>query len=160
MDSANPPAQPDPFALFRQATVWVPFQPGEPSTLPLMCSRVAAGFPSPADDYIEQELDIARLLVANPLATRYVRIEGQSLAGHWIRPGDIAVVDTSLEARTGMVVIAVLDGELVAKQLGIDDQGRALLIPSNHRYKTIVVQPEQDFSVWGVVTWTIHKQRP
>ncbi len=57
-------------------------------------------------------------------------------------------------------VSAVLDGELVAKQLGIDDQGRALLIPSNHRYKTIVVQPEQDFSVWGVVTWTIHRQRP
>lgn len=159
MDSIRPSPTPS-FALPRQATVWAPFQPGEPFSLPLMCSRVAAGFPSPADDYIEQELDIARLLVTNPLATRYVRIEGQSLAGHWIRPGDIAVVDTSLEAKAGMVIIAVLDGELVAKQLGIDDQGRALLIPSNHRYKTIVVQPEQDFSVWGVVTWTIHKQRP
>lgn len=159
MDSIRPSPTPS-IALPRQATVWAPFLPGEPFSLPLMCSRVAAGFPSPADDYIEQELDIARLLVTNPLATRYVRIEGQSLAGHWIRPGDIAVVDTSVEAKAGMVIIAVLDGELVAKQLGIDDQGRALLIPSNHRYKTIVVQPEQDFSVWGVVTWTIHKQRP
>lgn len=157
MDSINPPPPPAPV---NAASLWPAARYSPALPRPLLLSRVPAGFPSPADDYVERELDIARLLVTNPPATYFVRLDGLSLAGHWVRSGDIAVVDTSVEAKVGMVVIAVLDGELVAKQLGVDDEGRALLIPSNKRYKTITVQPEQDFSVWGVVTWTVHQQLP
>ena len=149
-----------PAALTRSATVWPARASVSPQPRPLMGSMVSAGFPSPAADYVERELDIASLLITNPPATFFVRIEGESMVGSWIRPGDIAIVDCSLEAKAGMVVIAVLDGELVVKQLGFGPQGEALLIPRNGRFKTISVSEGQDFQVWGVVTWAVHRQLP
>lgn len=101
---------------------------------------------------------MGRLLVPKPASTYFFRLQGESLSGHWIRSDDIAVVDTSINAKAGMVVIAVLDGEVVAKQLGRGPAGEVLLVPSNRRYKTITVQEGQDFFVWGVVTWTLHRQ--
>lgn len=149
-----------PAALLREAVVWSPAQSAARIRRPLAAGRVRAGFPSPAADYIERELDIAALLIGNPPATYFVRIEGDSMVGSSIRPGDIAVVDCSLEAKAGQVVIAILDGELVIKQLGFTPDGTPLLIPQNKRFRTITVQEEQDFQIWGVVTWTIHRQTP
>lgn len=134
---------------------------GLPSlTRPLYGSRVSAGFPSPADDFIEKDLDISSLLITNPPATFFARITGDSMQGCWIRPGDIAVVDCSIEARAGHIVIAVLDGEMVIKQLDFGPDGQVLLVPRNKRYKTIAVREGQDFIHWGVVTWTLHHQQP
>lgn len=126
--------------------------------LPFYGCSVAAGFPSPADDYLEKTLDANELLIANPLATYFVRVRGQSMQGCWIRDGDVAVVDTSRTPAKGDVIVAVLDGEMLIKQLDFDPEGRVRLCPSNKRYPVIEVREEQDFLIWGVVTWTIHRQ--
>ena len=125
---------------------------------PLFGGRVAAGFPSPAEDYIEKELDANELLITNRAATYFVQIQGQSMRGCWIRDGDIAVVDCSITPRRGMVVVAVLDGEMLVKQLDVGPGGEPLLKPSNAHYPTITVQEGQDFLIWGVVTWSLHRQ--
>ena len=127
-------------------------------TRPLFGGRVAAGFPSPAEDYIEKELDANELLITNRAATYFVQVQGQSMRGCWIRDGDIAVVDCSITPRRGMVVVAVLDGEMLVKQLDVGPGGEPLLKPSNARYPTITVQEGQDFLIWGVVTWSLHRQ--
>lgn len=142
------------------ATVWPATGSPEELLRPLYGCRVPAGFPSPADDFVETDLDIAKLLITNPPATFFVRIDGESMKGCWIRPNDIAVVDCSIEAKAGMVVIAVLDGEMLIKQLDFGPSGEPLLIPRNKRYKTTTVGEGQDFHIWGVVKWTIHKQLP
>lgn len=142
------------------ATVYPAASSHSPLPRPLYGCRVPAGFPSPADDFVDKDLDIAALLITNPPATFFVRIDGLSMNGCWIRPDDIAVVDCSIEAKAGMVVIAVLDGEMLIKQLGFGPSGELLLIPRNKRYKTTTVCEGQDFHIWGVVKWTIHKQLP
>lgn len=142
------------------ATAWPASGTTDSLPRPLYGCRVPAGFPSPADDFVEKDLDIAALLVTNPPATFFVRIDGESMKGCWIRPGDIAVVDCSIEARAGMVVIAVLDGDMLIKQLGFGPAGEVLLIPRNKRFKTTIVSEGHDFHIWGVVKWTIHQQLP
>ena len=127
-------------------------------TRPLYGCQVPAGFPSPAEDYIEKELDANELLITNRAATYFVQIQGQSMRGCWIRDGDIAVVDCSITPRRGMVVVAVLDGEMLVKQLDVGPGGEPLLKPSNAHYPTITVQEGQDFLIWGVVTWSLHRQ--
>lgn len=127
-------------------------------TRPLYGCRVPAGFPSPADDYIEKELDANELLITNRAATYFVRVRGQSMRGCWIRDGDIAVVDCSITPRRGMIVVAVLDGDMLVKQLDLSPSGEPMLKPSNARYPTITVQEGHDFLIWGVVTWSLHRQ--
>lgn len=127
-----------------------------PLPLPLYGSRVSAGFPSPADDYLEDTLDLNEHLITHPAATFMVRVSGDSMLGAGIHPGDILVVDRSLEATDGRIVIAVLDGELTVKRLSL--QGAAVrLLPENPEYAPIIIREAQDFSVWGVVTSVIHK---
>lgn len=127
--------------------------PGLPC--PLAAVPVEAGFPSPADNYIERPLDLNELMVKRPEATFFVRVKGDSMAEADIRSGDILVVDRSLEARDGRVVVAVLDGEFTVKQF-CRRGGRVVLEPANRAYPPIVVSPERDFQVWGVVTYVIH----
>lgn len=129
-----------------------------PASRPLYGSCVVAGFPSPADDHIEKELDANDLLITNKAATYFVQVRGHSMQGCWIRDGDIAVVDCSIQPRRGLIVVAVLDGEMLVKKLDFAPGGAPLLMPSNSRYPTIQVQEGQDFSVWGVVTWSLHRQ--
>jgi DNA polymerase V len=87
--------------------------------LPLFGGKVAAGFPSPADDYVEKSLDLNELLVKRPAATFFVRVQGASMIGAGIHNGDMLVVDRSLEAQSGSVVIAVINGDLTVKRLVI-----------------------------------------
>lgn len=127
-----------------------------PLPLPLYGSRVSAGFPSPADDYLEDTLDLNEHLITHPAATFMVRVSGDSMLGAGIHPGDILVVDRSLEATDGRIVIAVLDGELTVKRLSLRGKNVRLL-PENPEYTPIIIREAQDFSVWGVVTSVIHK---
>lgn len=123
--------------------------------LPIFLGRLPAGFPSPADDYLEGTLDLNRHLIKHPAATFFVRVTGDSMIGVGIHSGDLLVVDRSLEATDGHVIVATLDGELTVKRLS--KQGQTIrLLPANPNYQPIEIQPQQDFEIWGVVTNVIH----
>jgi DNA polymerase V len=124
--------------------------------MPLYGNSVSAGFPSPADDYIEQKLDLNRYLVKHPAATFFVRANGDSMINAGIYNGDILVVDRSLEPSNGKVVIVALDGELTVKRLKKDKAG-IFLMPENPKYKPIPVEDSNELHVWGVVTNVIHQ---
>ena len=123
--------------------------------LPLFSGKVAAGFPSPADDYIEKTLDLNELLVQKPAATFFVRAQGESMLGAGIHPNDILVVDRSIEPVPGKIVICALNGELTVKRLERDN-GQWQLKAENPDYPDIAIHEELEMVVWGVVTNVIH----
>lgn len=129
-----------------------------PAPIPAFLSPVQAGFPSPADDYVENKLDLNSLVIKHPTATFFVRVEGESMKDADIHSGDILVVDRSIEAADGKVVVAVINGEFTVKRFVIDSSG-AYLIPENKKYPTLKIEEGSDFQVWGVVTYVIHKTR-
>ncbi|HSM98321.1 MAG TPA: translesion error-prone DNA polymerase V autoproteolytic subunit, partial [Gallionella sp.] len=122
----------------------------------LLRSPVPAGFPSPADDYVEQRISLDEHLIQHRESTFFMRVSGDSMRGLGIFDGDLLVVDRSLPAAHGCVVIAVLDGEFTVKQLLHTPEGQ-LLRAAHPDYPDLHIKPEQDFSVWGVVSWNIHK---
>jgi DNA polymerase V len=117
---------------------------------------VQAGFPSPAEDYIENEIDLNAFLVKHPSATFLVRASGNSMKDAGISDGDVLVVDRSVKPVNGKVVIAAVDGQLTVKFL-IIKQGKAFLMPANADYYPIPVDPENGVTIWGVVTSSIHQ---
>lgn len=123
-------------------------------SLPLFSSKVAAGFPSPADEHVEKRLDPNEFLIDNEEATFFVTIEGQSMIDAGLLPGDKVVVDRSKNARKNHIVLAVVDGEFTIKRLGKDANGRPLLIPENSTgaYQPIQIKEGMQFEIWGVVT--------
>ena len=123
---------------------------------PIYLSAVEAGFPSPAEDYVEGSLDLNEHLIKHPAATFFVRVSGDSMINAGIFPGDILIVDRSLEAVDKKIVIAVLDGELTVKRLRYRS-GVPSLEPENDNYSTIRISEEMAFEIWGVVTNVIHK---
>ena len=123
--------------------------------LPLFSGKVAAGFPSPADDYIEKSLDLNELLVQKPAATFFVRAQGESMLGAGIHPNDILVVDRSIEPLPGKIVICALNGELTVKRLERHN-GQWQLKAENPAYADIVIHEELEMVIWGVVTNVIH----
>ena len=139
-----------------------PYVPDVPRPLPLVLARVAAGFPSPADDHVDKTLDLNELVVKNPAATYFVRVEGDSMVGAGIHDGDVLVVDRSLEPTDRKVVVAAIHGELTVKQIRLrrTRSGRRIwLVPENDLFPLLEVQPGMDFEVWGVVTHVIHAMR-
>jgi DNA polymerase V len=133
---------------------FVPHQSAE-LNLNLYQQTVSAGFPSPAEDYIEGKLDLNLHLIKNPAATFYVRVSGDSMTGAGIHSGDLLVVDRSLDAVSGRVVIAVLHGELTVKRLFVEGE-RLILKAENDSYEPIEVKEPQELSIWGVATSVIH----
>ena len=127
-----------------------------PCERPVFVARVPAGFPSPADDYIEGKLDLNQYLIKHPAATFPVRVTGDSMEGAGIRSGDLLIVDRSLEPKDGNVVIASVDGELTVKRLSLR-QGKPVLMPDNDKYPPLEVNGDTSFEVWGVVTHVIHE---
>jgi len=123
--------------------------------LPLYSTRVAAGFPSPADDYIEARLDLNEHLIKHPAATFFVRVEGNSMIGAGIHENDILIVDRSIKPTDGKVVIAVINGELTVKRLKLA-QNKVFLLPENDLFAAIEINEEMEFNIWGVVTNVIH----
>ena len=118
---------------------------------------IKAGFPSPAEDYLHESLDFNRDLIRHPETTFYGRVKGDSMEDVGICNGDIAVIDRSLEARHGDVVVAYIDSEATIKFLDLThkEEGYIELRPANKDFKPIVIQEESNFEVWGVVVWTI-----
>ncbi len=126
--------------------------------LPLFTTKVAAGFPSPADDHVEKRLDPCDYLVENDSATFFVRVKGDSMIDAGIFDNDVLVVDRSIEARIGDIVLAVLDSEFTVKTLGKSKVGPRL-VPANKNYPVIEVKEGQTFEVFGVVTGSMRKFR-
>ena len=124
--------------------------------VPLSLSEVMAGFPSPADDFLEGDLNFNEYLVKNPPSTFCVRVKGESMTGAGIFPGDILVVDRSLEACHRQIVIAAVDGELTVKRL-LRSQKSWILAAENNQYRPVSVDTESELLVWGVVTAVIRR---
>jgi DNA polymerase V len=126
---------------------------------PLYSSHVQAGFPSPADDYIEDHLDLNEYLIKHPAATFFVKAEGQSMIGANIQPGDLLIVDRSIPATHGKIVIAAIQGELTVKRL-FQQAGKIQLLPENPEFQPIDISENSELVIWGVVTHIIHRASP
>ena len=126
-------------------------------TVPYILSRISAGFPSPADDYIENNLSISELLIKNQLSTFLMKTSGESMIEAGINDGDVLVVDRSLEARSRDIVIAIFEGNLTVKRLIIKADGSAILKSENPLYKNILISEYTELEIWGVVTSAIHQ---
>ena len=126
--------------------------------LPIYLCKVEAGFPSPAENYVEQELDLKEHLIRNSDSTFLVRATGKSMVNVGISPGDILIVDRSLEAKNNSIIIVSIDGELTVKRLIKDKNNKKLYLKSeNLDYPNIDLKIESDTMIWGVVTYSIHK---
>ena len=130
------------------------------SSLPLPYSDqgIQAGFPSPADNYITETIDLNVELVRHPAATFYGRVNGDSMIDEGITTGDILIIDRSLEPMNGDLAVCSIDGEFTLKRIKFE-RNRVWLIPANEMYDPILVTSENKFSVWGVVTHTIRNNR-
>lgn len=126
----------------------------EAMELPLYAHKVVAGFPSPADDYVEARLDLNQKLIRNKEATFLLTVQGDSMKKIGIKDGDILVVDKSITPTDGKIVIAAVDGELTVKRLSIKSTG-TWLVPENDDYPPIPIREESEVVIWGVVTSTI-----
>jgi len=126
-------------------------RPGQPQLCPL-----PAGWPSPAENYVEEALDLHKLAVRNPPATFFMRVVGDSMIGAGIHNGDLLVVDRSRPPVPGKVVVAVVDGELTIKRL-VKREGRTFLCPENQAYPEIDITSREETGVWGVATYVLHQ---
>ncbi|MEI7595824.1 MAG: translesion error-prone DNA polymerase V autoproteolytic subunit [Bacteroidota bacterium] len=124
--------------------------------LPFFASKISAGFPSPADDYVELKLDLNQHLIKHPAATFYVRVKGNSMIDANIHEGDILIVDRALEAKNNDIIIGVLNGEFTVKRLKKTKSG-IVLNPENTEFKPIKISSDADFQIWGVISYIIHK---
>ena len=124
-----------------------------PMELPLVTTKVPAGFPSPAEEYLGDSLDLNNYLIKNPSTTFFARVEGDSMVGTGIMAGDVLVIDRSLEPRHGDVVVAILNGELTVKTL--HTKHNVKLVSENPEYPDISINGDMELRVWGVATHTI-----
>jgi DNA polymerase V len=125
--------------------------------IPLFSDSVHAGFPSPAEDFVDSILDLNELIIEHPLATFFVRAKGDSMYQAGIRDNDILVVDRSLSPKNRDIVIATLQGEFTCKYF-IKNSNGLLLHPANPKYRPIPITESSDFTVWGVVTFVLSKK--
>lgn len=127
----------------------------------LLAPQIKAGFPSPADDYLQESIDFNRDLIRHPESTFYGRVEGDSMVDAGIHRGDIAVIDRSLEAQNGDIVVGYINGEFTIKRLDLThkEDGYIELCPANKNFKPIRIDENDQFEVWGVVVWTIRNWR-
>ena len=124
--------------------------------IPFCQSNVPAGFPSPAEDFMDLDLNLQEYLVQHPSATFCIRVTGDSMRNAGIFSGDVMVVDRALEPKNNAVVLAVLNGEFTVKRIQKKDDA-LYLKPENENFQTIKISEEMNFMVWGVVTHVIHK---
>ncbi|MDE6277360.1 MAG: translesion error-prone DNA polymerase V autoproteolytic subunit [Muribaculaceae bacterium] len=127
--------------------------------LPYADAGIRAGFPSPAQDYISDSIDLNRELIKHPASTFYARVSGDSMCEEGICEGDILIVDRSIEAEHGDLAVCCVNGEFTLKRLCLNRGDKIYLMPSNRRYRPIEVSADSDFTVWGVVVYTIKANR-
>lgn len=150
MSSEKPPVQiPEQFELFLPEAT-------SAKELPLFVPTISAGFPSPAEDFIDKKLDLNEYLIRNQPATFLVRVHGNSMENAGILNGDILVIDRSLEPADGRIVIGVINGEFTVKRI-LKKSGKFFMQPENENFKPLEITPEMDFKIWGIVTFAIHK---
>ena len=121
----------------------------------LYLNSVCAGFPSPASDYLEGEIDLNRYLIKNPPATFIVKSQGNSMLQAGIHSNDLLIVDRSIKPKNNSIVIASIDGELIVKRIKISGK-QFLLTSDNKEYRNIKINNESDVFIWGIVTKVIH----
>jgi len=128
--------------------------------LPMVDGGISAGFPSPAQDYLDMKLDLNKELIANPSSTFFGRVKGQSMKDAGILDGDILVIDKSLDPQDGDTAVCYIDGEFTLKFIRIEKDA-VYLVPANPAFESIKVTEENNFCIWGIVTYTIqdHKHR-
>lgn len=127
-------------------------------TIPFVENTISAGFPSPAEDYLESGIDLNKELIAHPSTTFFGRVKGDSMSGAGIFEGDILVIDKSLNAQDDDVAVCFVDGEFTLKRIK-KEKDAVWLIPANEKYKPIKVTADNDFLIWGIVTSIIRKIR-
>ena len=123
------------------------------NAIPLFRDRLSAGFPSPAEDYLDASLDLNELCIQRPAASYFVRVSGPSMQGAGINDGDLVVIDRSITPRHGHIVVAAVDSELTLKRLVTSP--RRELVPENPDYSPIPLDGEQDIQLYGVATWLV-----
>ncbi|MCG8710014.1 translesion error-prone DNA polymerase V autoproteolytic subunit [Brenneria sp. 4F2] len=126
-------------------------------SLPLFSDAIPAGFPSPAQDYVEQRIDLNNVCIRHPGATYFLRVSGESMIDGHISDGDLLVVDSALEAKHGDIVIAAVDGEFTVKRL--QRSPNLALLPMNPSYKPLYINQDDRLEIFGVVTFVIHAVR-
>lgn len=126
--------------------------------LPIADEGIKAGFPSPAQDFMDLAIDLNKELIKHPSSTFYGRVKGDSMIDAGIYDGDILVIDKSLDPNDGDMAVCYIDGEFTIKYIKIEKH-IVSLIPANSQYKPITVTPENEFLIWGIVTYSIRKQR-
>lgn len=126
--------------------------------LPYADEGIQAGFPSPAQDHMNESIDLNREIVKHPASTFYGRVSGNSMIEEGIEPGDIIVIDRSLEPVNGDLAVCCVDGEFTLKRISLQPNA-VWLIPSNETFDPILVTPDCRFEIWGVVTHTIKSNR-
>ena len=123
--------------------------------IPLLNDSVSAGFPSPADDYTEENIDLNEHLISNPFSTFFLRVKGDSMINAGIKDKDLIIVDKSLTARPGNIIMAMIDGEFTIKRLSIKND-ELYLKAENHNYPDFSFKNHIDVQIWGVVIYSIH----
>ena len=124
-------------------------------SIPIAIEVITAGFPSPAEDYMELGIDLNEELIKNPSSTFFLRVSGNSMTGVGIHNGDLLIIDRSLEARPGRIVVAILDGDFTIKRLTYD-HGTPYLEAAHPNYPTIDLRSYGNVQIWGVATYSIH----
>ena len=124
--------------------------------VPLYGDSVPAVFPSPADDYLDMDLNLHDYLVQHPSATFCVRAIGDSMVDAGIQSSDVMVIDRSLTPKNNDIILAVVNGEFTVKRIK-KSEDELYLMPANENYKPMKITEEMNFQVWGVVTFSIHK---
>jgi len=123
--------------------------------IPLLADSVSAGFPSPADDYTEENIDLNEHLISNPFSTFFLRVKGDSMINAGIKDKDLIIVDKSLIAKPGNIIIAMIDGEFTIKRLSIKND-ELYLKAENNNYPDFRFKNHIDVQIWGVVIYSIH----
>ena len=124
--------------------------------VPLISQGINAGFPSPAADFEEEKISLDTFLIKNKEATFYAKASGNSMINAGINDGDILVIDRSLSVTNNKIAVCFIDGEFTVKRIAIQED-KILLLPENPNYKPIEVSNENEFVVWGIVTYVIKK---
>jgi DNA polymerase V len=122
--------------------------------LPFSKDGISAGFPSPADDFLDAGIDLNKELIKNPSATFYGKVRGHSMKDLGIHDGDLLVIDRSLEVQNGKIAVCFVDGEFTVKQIQLG-KNTCWLLPANKDFKPMQVTPDNDFQIWGIVIHVI-----
>lgn len=136
----------------------VPVSNATELSIPFIENTISAGFPSPAEDYLESGIDLNKELIHHPSTTFFGRVKGDSMSGAGILEGDILVIDKSIDAKDDDIAVCFIDGEFTLKRIK-KDKNAVWLVPANDKYKPIKVTADNDFLIWGIVTSIVRKIR-